>query len=37
MQLLTLALSTEMPELEQQHQEQLNESEQRKTELGKLY
>jgi hypothetical protein len=36
MQLLTLALSTEMPELEQQHQEQLNDSEQLKIELRKL-
>lgn len=36
MQLLTLALSTEAPEIEQQHQEQLNESEQLKIELGKL-
>jgi hypothetical protein len=36
MQLLTLVLSTEMSELEQQHQEQLNESEQLKIELRKL-
>ncbi|EAY15860.1 Dynein heavy chain family protein [Trichomonas vaginalis G3] len=35
-QLLTLALTTEMPELEEKHQEQLNESEQLKIELGKL-
>lgn len=35
-QLLTLALSTENPELEQQHQEQLSESENLKLELGKL-
>lgn len=35
-QLLTLALTTELPELEEKHQEQLNESEQLKIELGKL-
>ncbi|OHT00931.1 Cytoplasmic dynein 2 heavy chain 1 [Tritrichomonas foetus] len=36
MQLLTLALGTENPEIEQKHQEQLNESEQLKIELGNL-
>ncbi|KAH0791819.1 Cytoplasmic dynein 2 heavy chain 1 [Histomonas meleagridis] len=36
MQLLTLAISTEMPKLEQQHQEKVNETEQLKIELGKL-
>jgi dynein heavy chain 2 len=35
-QLLSLALSTELPELEKQHQRHLNESEQLKIELGKL-